>query len=378
MLIRRSTLVDALIAGAFIVVGQLVAWRALQDSNVSPHGSRVLQSLLYLCLDGLVFFWRRAPLPALLAMGPIGIAQTWLGGTSSFLAGFIAVIFVLFGVASRKPLRVTLAAAAYVLLMLIGIINRSEDLHFGNEMPFAVVIVAIAVSVGTAMRLRGAQAHSALARADELEAEREVVLAEERAQIARELHDVIAHSVSVMIVQAGAARMSLNGGSPNAAESILAVERAGRQALDEMRRLLGMLRQGAPEPQLSPQPGLGDVGTLVEQVRAAGLPVELEVIGEPLQLAPGVDLTAYRILQEALTNAIKHAGPTTARLRVLYSADAVEVEVLDDGRGGPANGAGHGLVGMRERVELYRGSLDAGPRPDGGFRVHARLPVGPA
>ena len=378
MPIRRSTLADALVAGAFIIVGQLVAWSVLQDSNVSPHGSRAVQSLLYLCFDALVFFWRRAPLPALLAMGPIGIVQTWLGGTSSFLAGFIAVIFVLFGVASRRPLRVTIAAAAYVLLVLIGIINRSDDLHYGAELPFAIVIIAIAVSLGTALRLRGAQARSALARADELEAARERVLAQERAQIARELHDVIAHSVSVMIVQAGAARMSLNGGSPRASESILAVERAGRQALDEMRRLLGILRQGSAEPQLSPQPGLGDLGALVEQVRAAGLPVELELLGKPLQLAPGVDLTAYRIAQEALTNAIKHAGPTTAQLRVSFASDAVEVEVLDQGRGGHPNLGGHGLVGMRERVELYRGTLEVGPRPNGGFRVHARLPVGPA
>jgi signal transduction histidine kinase len=378
MPMRRSTLVDALVAGAFIIVGQLVAWKVLQDSNVSPHGSRAVQSLLYLCFDALVFFWRRAPLPALLAMGPIGIVQTWLGGTSSFLAGFIAVIFVLFGVASRKPLGVTIAAAAYVLLVLIGIINRSDDLHYGAELPFAIVIIAIAVSLGTALRLRGAQARSALARADELEAARERVLAQERARIARELHDVIAHSVSVMIVQAGAARMSLNGGSPQASESILAVERAGRQALDEMRRLLGILRQGSAEPQLSPQPGLGDLVALVEQVRAAGLPVELELVGEPLQLAPGVDLTAYRIAQEALTNAIKHAGPTTAQLRISYAPEAVEVEVLDHGRGGRASVGGHGLVGMHERVELYRGTLEVGPRPNGGFRVHARLPLGPA
>ena len=272
MPIRRSTLVDALLAGAFIIVGQLVAWRALQDSNVSPHGSRAVQSLLYLCFDALVFFWRRAPLPALLAMGPIGIVQTWLGGTSSFLAGFIAVIFVLFGVASRKHLGVTIAAAAYVLVVLIGIINRSDDLHYGAELPFAIVIIGIAVSLGTALRLRGAQARSALARADQLEAARELVLAEERARIARELHDVIAHSVSVMIVQAGAARMSLNGDSPQAFESILAVERAGRQALDEMRRLLGILRQGSAEPQLSPQPGLGDLAALVEQVAQPGFP----------------------------------------------------------------------------------------------------------
>jgi signal transduction histidine kinase len=378
MPIRRSTLVDAAIAAAFVVAGQLVAWKVIQDSNVSPHGSQLGQSALYLCFDALVFFWRRAPIPALVAMAPIGIVQTWLGGTSSFLAGFVAVIFVLFGVASRKPLRVGLAAAAFALLTLVGIINRSVDLHYGSELPFSIVIIAIAVSLGTAMQLRHAQARNALARADRLEAERERVLEEERARIARELHDVIAHSVSVMIVQAGAARLTLNGEAGQATEALLSVERAGRQALDEMRRLLGMLRQGHGEPQLTPQPGLGDVERLVEQVRAAGLDVRVEVEGAPVPLAPGVDLSAYRIVQEALTNTLKHAHARSARLRLRYEGDAVAIEVLDDGRGGTPGGTGHGIVGMRERVELYRGTFEADAPSGGGFRVHARLPVGQA
>ena len=374
--IRRATLVDLAIVGAFVFVGQLVAWGVIQDSNTSPHGARLVQSAFYLCFDGLVFFWRRAPIPALLAMGPIGVVQTWLGGTSSFLAGFVAVIFVLFGVASRSSPQATFASAAYVLLTLIGIINRSDDLHYGTELPFSLVIIAVAVSLGSAMQRRGAQARHALARADRLEAERERVLEEERARIARELHDVIAHSVSVMIVQAGAARLTLNGESARATDALLSVERAGRQALDEMRRLLGMLRHGQAEPQLAPQPGLGDLDALVAQVRAAGLPVEVELDGAPVPLAPGVDLSAYRIVQEALTNTIKHAQASTARLRLRYEADAIAIEVSDDGRGGRAGSTGHGLVGMRERVELYRGTFEAGPFEGGGFRVRARLPVG--
>ncbi|HVU78971.1 MAG TPA: histidine kinase [Gaiellaceae bacterium] len=378
MKIRPATLVDASIAAAFVTAGQLVAWRVIQDSNTAPHGSRLAQSAFYLCFDALVFFWRRAPVPALLAMGPIGIVQTWVGGTTSFFAGFLAVIFVLFGAAGRLRIRETAACAAYVLLVLVAIIGVADDLEYATELPFSTVIILIAVSLGTTMQRRSSQARTAIARADELEAERERVLEEERARIARELHDVIAHSVSVMIVQAGAARLTLNGEAHRATESLLSVERAGRQALDEMRRLLGMLRQGNVEPQLTPQPGLGDLQQLVDQVRAAGLPVELEVEGTPVPLAPGVDLSAYRIAQEALTNTIKHAQARSARLRLRYEADAVAIEVTDDGRGGAVSGTGHGLVGMRERVELYRGTFEAGAHGEGGFRVHARLPVGHA
>jgi signal transduction histidine kinase len=378
MRIRRSTLVDVAVAAAFVLAGQLVAWRVIQDSNTAPHGSRLAQSAFYLCFDALVLFWRRAPVQALLVMGPLGIVQTWVGGTTSFFAGFLAVIFVLFGAAGRLSMRQTAACAAYVLLVLVAIIGVADDLEYASELPFSTVIVLIAVSLGTTMQRRSSQARTAIARADELEAERERVLEEERARIARELHDVIAHSVSVMIVQAGAARLTLSGEAGQATEALLSVERAGRQALDEMRRLLGMLRQGHAEPQLTPQPGLGDLERLVDQVRAAGLEVEFEVEGAPVPLAPGVDLSAYRIVQEALTNTLKHAHARSVRLRLRYESDAVALEVLDDGRGGMPNGTGHGLVGMRERIELYRGTFEADAPDGGGFRVHARLPVGHA
>jgi len=375
---QRSLAVDIGIAATFVVIGQLVAWRVIQDSNTAPHGSRVVQSLFYLVIDALVVLWRRAPLPALVAMLPLGIVQTALGGTSSFFASFVAVLFVLFGASSRSRVRIALASAAWVLVALVGIIAVSDDLHFATELPFSSVVIAVVTTLGVVIRRRGLQTSSALERADRLEAERERILEEERARIARELHDVIAHSVSVMIVQAGAARLTLNGDGGPATEALLSVERSGRQALDEMRRLLGMLRQGHAEPQLAPQPGLGDLDRLIGEVRAAGLPVELVVEGTPVQLAPGVDLSAYRIVQEALTNTIKHAQATSARLRLRYEGDAVSIEVVDDGRGGSVAGTGHGLVGMRERVELYRGTLEAGASAGGGFRIHARLPVGHA
>jgi signal transduction histidine kinase len=200
---------------------------------------------------------------------------------------------------------------------------------------------------------------------------------EERRRIARELHDVIAHSITLMTVQAGAARLLLAEEPERAREPVLSVEETGRQALAELRRLLGMIRSGDGEPALAPQPGLARLDDLMGQARRAGLPVDLAVAGEPRALPPGLDLTAYRIVQEALTNARRHAGPARASVLVRYGIESLELEVTDDGRTAPtrSDGGGHGLVGMRERVALYDGTLEAGRRPEGGYAVRVRLPV---
>jgi signal transduction histidine kinase len=185
----------------------------------------------------------------------------------------------------------------------------------------------------------------------------------------------------VMAVQAGAARMLLSQRPERAAEPLLAVEEAGRQALAEMRRMLEILRGRDAALGLGPQPGLADLAGLLQQVRDAGVPVELVVEGAPVALSPGVDLAAYRIVQEALTNVLKHARQARAWVRIRYQRGALELRIDDDGApAGPASpdGRGHGLVGMRERVALYRGELEAGPRPEGGFAVRVRLPLGPA
>jgi signal transduction histidine kinase len=180
-----------------------------------------------------------------------------------------------------------------------------------------------------------------------------------------------------MVVQAQGADRILEGAQPEVRAALAAIETTGREAIDEMRRLLGILRRTDEELTLAPQPSLTELDALVAGVREAGLAVELEVVGDPIALAPGVDLSAYRIVQEALTNALKHAGPARARVIVRYSDDAVELEVSDDGPGGvDAPGTGHGLVGMRERVALLGGDLETGRRATGGFRVAARLPVG--
>jgi signal transduction histidine kinase len=217
-------------------------------------------------------------------------------------------------------------------------------------------------------------------RAARLERERDertrAAIAEERRRIARELHDVIAHTVSVMTVQAGAARLLLDDEPERAVEPLLAVEETGRQALAEIGRLLGILREGEGEIAFARRPGMADLDALVEHARRAGLAVEVAVEGRPSALAPGVDLAAYRIVQEALTNALKHSGPTHAEVTVRYGGGAVDLEIANDGRVVSAGDrGGHGLVGMRERAALYGGELEAGPRTGGGYAVRARLPV---
>ena len=206
-------------------------------------------------------------------------------------------------------------------------------------------------------------------------AAREAVV-EERARIARELHDAIAHNVSMMVVQAGAERRVLDGRGGSTREVLETIERIGRGALTEMRRLVGMLRSDTGD-ELAPQPGLSELPTLVKQVREAGLPVELRVEGEPRELPVGIELSAYRIVQEALTNALKHAGEAHASVRVHYGAQSLELEIVDDGGGiaAPVASGGHGLVGMRERVALYGGRLDASHKPGGGFAVRVLLPI---
>jgi signal transduction histidine kinase len=201
-------------------------------------------------------------------------------------------------------------------------------------------------------------------------------VAEERARIARELHDVVAHSISVMVVQAGAERRALRDDRAETREVLETIETTGRQTLAEMRRLLGMLRRSDDEIELAPQPGMEHVDALVDQVREAGLPVTLDVEGRRVPLPAGVDLSAYRIVQEALTNALKHAGPASARVTVRYGDGELELDIVDDGAGAVnGNGGGHGLIGMRERVTMFGGDLDAGARREGGYAVRARLPI---
>jgi signal transduction histidine kinase len=224
-------------------------------------------------------------------------------------------------------------------------------------------------------------------RARRLEAEREErdrqAVTDERLRIARELHDVVAHSMSVIAVQSGVANHVIDSRPAQARQALATIEATSRSALVELRRLLGVLRQGDdPVASLEPNPGMAEIGRLADQIRSAGVEVELKVEGEPGDLPPGVDLSAFRIAQEGLTNVLKHGGGV-ARMLVRYSPGAVAVEIADDGRPGaadedPAEGTGHGLIGMRERVAVFGGELTAGPVPGGGYRMAARLPYAAA
>ncbi len=218
----------------------------------------------------------------------------------------------------------------------------------------------------------------------ERDAQAKVAVAAERARIARELHDVVAHNVSVMIVQADGAAYVLDNSPQQAKEALGTIASTGRQALVEMRRLLGVLRSADTAEEYVPQPGVEELPELLEQVRTAGLPVEFITSGDPRELPRGVELTVYRIVQEALTNVRKHGGPDVrARVAVDFGERELAVLIEDDGRGttdeqlstGGTDGLGHGLIGMRERVGMVSGSLDIGPRPGGGFRIRAVLPL---
>ena len=239
---------------------------------------------------------------------------------------------------------------------------------------------AIAWAAGFLLRERTEQAKAAEIRAAQAEREREaaarVAVAEERSRIARELHDIVAHAVSVMVLQVGAVRHKLPASLAEDKDALTGVERAGRRALTEMRRLLAAMRREGEEAELVPQPGLDGLDSLLEEIGRAGLPVELHVDGEPVPLPRGIDLSAYRIVQEGLTNALKHAHASDADVIVRYRPDEVEIEVRDNGQGSSTtDGLGHGLVGVRERVKIYGGEMTAGTANGGGFVLSTRLPL---
>ena len=286
----------------------------------------------------------------------------------------LTMLIALYGVGRR----VTSDRWSYIGLGGVLVLSSSSSLveeSTAGEIGFGLAVMSVIWYVGRRMRFRGERA-AQLEREQAAEAGR--ALAEERTRIARELHDVVAHRVSLMTVQAGAAKTVAADDPESAMSAMDAVEKAGRQALDELRHLLGVLRPEAELDGLGPLPGLGDIPRLVGQFKAAGLDVSLTMEGAETDLPARVDLSTYRIVQEALTNVLKHAGPSSrAEVRLSTDNRAVAIEVLDNGHGATIlPGSGHGIAGMRERTLLLGGSLDAGPRPGGGFQVVARLPIG--
>jgi len=316
-------------------------------------------------------------------------AAYWiLAGTLSFVDGLlipsIESLFLV-GLASAALLgslrdaRQALTGLAIVLAGITAVVYNIPS-HTTAELILIPVEFGIAWAAGLALRARSEQAEAAEVRATQAEREREaaarVAVAEERARIARELHDIVAHAMSVMVLQVGAVRHKLPQVLEEDREALGRVERAGRTALAEMRRLLGAMRRDGDGLDLAPQPGLDGLDSLLEDVERAGLPAELHVEGDPYELPRAIDLSAYRIVQEGLTNSLKHANATRADVTVRYRDDELGIEVVDNGAGvATSDGLGHGLVGIRERVKIYGGDMNAGTAPEGGFVLSARLPI---
>ena len=368
---------DVLLAAGLTVFTQYELWVGREE----VQGSLALQRGAFAAMTVAVAGRRIAPLLALCTVAAALVVQTAFGGDAPVVGGFLAMIVVTHSAATYRERRGALVGLVVMLAAVetYPIVNQ-DDIQLADEIGNAALFVVV-WGLARAVRSRQHRAeeleHRAATLEREQEAQRQLAIAEERARIARELHDIVAHGVSIMVLQAGGARQLLGEGNERVRESLLAVEHAGRQALGEMHRLLGVLRSdngGAPAPAPA---SLGQVDDLAEQMHAAGLPVEVVVESVPRPLPQSVDLSAYRIIQEALTNSLKHAGPTQARVSIRYGDDGVDVEVSDRGRGRAKRGRrrGNGLVGMQERASLFGGSLQAGPRPDGGWLVSAHLPA---
>ena len=325
---------------------------------------------------------RRFPFGAPAAFWLLAAAASFVDGrlipfpAGLYLAGMLAA-FLLGNLRDVILARVGLA----VILGSMATIIFNRPGHSPGELVFIPLLFGIAWLAGFALNARAEQADAAEARAAQAEREREtaarIAVAEERARIARELHDIVAHAVSVMVLQVGAVRHKLPDELADESGALRGVEQAGRTALAEMRRLLSAMRRDGDDLELAPQPGLGGVGALVAEIGRAGLPVTLHVEGEAAPLPRAIDLSAYRIVQEGLTNALKHARAHRADVTLRYAPDELQIEVRDDGTGGGAsNGPGYGLVGVGERVKIYGGTMTAGAAPDGGFVLGARLPLG--
>lgn len=376
--------VDAVLAGVLLVVevgGQVLYDReaaAVITPGLAPLRAPVPLAAAFAAAWSLPLVWRRrAPVAVLAAVtGLVWFAVVAVGVPPSTSA----VLFALFTVGVHCGRRTSLAAVA--VLCAVTLVSFIPVAGVALAVAQASVLVGV-WALGDRLQVQRAYVAELEQRAARAERDREtrarMAVADERARIARELHDVVAHSVSVMVVQATAARRTFRTRPEAADEALGQVVETGRRSLVEMRRLLGLLRAGDDgAADLAPQPGLADVPNLVAQFREAGLPVRLVVAGTPGPLPTGPDLSAYRIVQEALTNALKHAAATAVQVTVRYRPHDVEVEVTDDGRGAAGDlsgGTGHGIVGMRERAAVLGGSLDIGPGPSGGFRVRAQLPT---
>jgi signal transduction histidine kinase len=369
---------DVLIVIAAIEIALEVALRyGAPTGPTTPRWFAVLASALIVVP---LLARRRFPFAAPAAVWVLAAALSFVDGrlvgftAASSVAGWVAA-FLLGNLGNARLGRVGLA----VVIGGAALVIYNDPSHSPAELVFLPVSFAIGWLAGFALRQRATQAEEAEERAARAERERaaaaRIAVAEERGRIARELHDVVAHAVSVMVLQVGAVRHRLPPSLAEDKDALTDVEKAGRAALAEMRRLLGAMHDGE-DAERAPQPGLDNLDALVERVGRAGLPVRLQVEGDAVPLPRAMDLSAYRIVQEGLTNSLKHANARRADVTVRYAADDLELEVRDDGVGDSGtDGLGHGLVGIQERVKIYGGEMSAGPGHEGGFVLTARLPL---
>jgi signal transduction histidine kinase len=380
---------DAGLAIAAAGLTALIAWGPPHLSGTPITGPWWLRALLPLIMGAPLLLRRRAPLLmwATILAG-LALALTlnrplnpdfgpYPPTPEPFTFALLAAAYSLGAHASPRRAAAGLVVAVPVVFELNH--HGGLGLLFGSQndpvdAPLALLQIAAFLLAGVLARARR-EAVSMAARSAALERQAEQATVVERARIAREMHDIVAHHLSVIVLQAAGARAS---GKP-AGTTLEKIENSARQALSETRRLLGVLRDPDEETGLHPQPGLGDLAALVTSVQAAGLPVHLVIDGDLAALPATVDVSVYRIVQEALTNVLKHAGPARADVTIGCAEEAVTIEVIDDGTGEPGHQSpvgGHGLAGMRERAAVFGGSLAAGPRSDGGYAVRARLPLG--
>jgi signal transduction histidine kinase len=370
-----------------VLIGALTVAALLEliigrNSPGAPSTSLRYSVPAVLLLVGSLFARRRFPFAAPASYWAIATAISFVDGTlipfmvSLFPVGLVAAFLL----GNLRDARRAWAGLAIVLGGIITVVYNIPG-HLTVELIVIPVDFGIAWAAGFALRERAQKAEAAEIRAAQAEREREaaarVAVAEERSRIARELHDIVAHAVSVMVLQVGAVRHKLPEAFDEDRDALQDVEQAGRTALSEMRRLLGAMRDEGDGVELAPQPGLDRLDALADDVGRAGLPVRLHVDGDPFPLPQALDLSAYRIVQEGLTNSLKHARAGHADVTVRYSPDELRIEVRDDGDGAAtSDGLGHGLVGIRERVKIYGGEMTAGTAPEGGFVLSTRLPLG--
>jgi signal transduction histidine kinase len=382
---HRPPAVDVVIAVAFVALGQIVTWGRFENPDAFA-GSRPVNAVLSVLFMSALAWRRRAPLAAVCwAVSVYFLSQAVVPHDMTFLTGGVPLILLTAsaGYYSPRPRAILAAGVAVVGLLVVSMATpelRSIDAFAWNT---AFLLVPWLMARGLreredrAARLRGELVSERTTK----EAALQQAAVEERARIARELHDIVAHSVSVMVVQIGAARMQLRSRATSAEAPLLEAEEVGRQTLEDLRRLLGVLGANNSSGDgmvgsARPQPGLPQLSDLLARTRTAGLDVEMEVAGDPVALPPALDLTAYRIVQEALTNTLRHSGATKVSVRLAYTPTALHIEVVDDGPGAPmGNGAGLGLAGIDQRVSLFGGTSTIGPMEGGGWRVQIELPL---